>query len=192
MASAPDSLPFRLAHAISCSVVGREDEARVVLHEAARTRFADVPAGWTWMTTVIGYAVLAIELDDAGAAGELYPMLEPFGNQVAFNGATSQGYVGAYLGKLASLLGRHDVADDHLRRALEVNRSFGWNYHESTTLLALAQSVYRRTGALGEAGSAWLAEAEAIAAARGIGLVAKQASRLRDKVGDGPTGDALL
>ena len=94
------------------------------------------------MTTVIGYAVLAIELEDVAAAAELYPLLEPFGDQVAFNGATSQGYVGAYLGKLASLLGRHDIADAHLHRALELNRSFGWKYHEATTLVeALAGRV---------------------------------------------------
>ena len=98
------------------------------------------------MTTVIGYAVLAIDLEDDAAAAKLYPIIEPFGDQVAFNGATSQGYIGAYLGKLASLLGHHDVADAHLRRALEVNLSFGWKYHEATTLVALALSRSRRTG----------------------------------------------
>jgi len=56
------------------------------------------------MTTVIGYAVLAIELQHGAAAEELYPLIEPFADQVAFNGFTSQGYVGAYVGKLASLM----------------------------------------------------------------------------------------
>ena len=179
IASTPDSLPFRLAHAISCSVVGREREARAVLDEAAKTKFADVAVNWTWMTTVIGYAVLAIDLEDAAAAAALYPLLEPYGDQVAFNGATSQGHVGAYLGKLASLLGRHDIADAHLLRALELNRSFGWKYHEATTLVALARSQQRRTGALDERAHGWLDDATAISGDRGIRIVAAHVARLR-------------
>ena len=147
LANTPDALPFRLAFAISCAAVGREDEARTILHEGAAAGVANLPLDFLWMTTVIGYAVLAIELQERAVAAELYPIIEPFGDQVAFNGATSQGYIGAYLGKLASLLGRHDLADAHLRRALEVNISFGWKYHEATTLVALALSQRRRSGA---------------------------------------------
>jgi DNA-binding SARP family transcriptional activator/tetratricopeptide (TPR) repeat protein len=179
IATTPDSLPFRLAHAISCAMTGRDAEARLVLHEAAADKFAHLEVNWTWMTTVIGYAVLAIELEDVGAAAALYPLLEPFGNQVAFNGATSQGYVGAYLGKLASLLGHHDVADDHLHHALVLNRSFGWEYHEATTLVGLARSQQRRTGMLDASGHAWLEQAHNISSAHGIRTVADDISRLR-------------
>lgn len=136
------------------------------------------------MTSVVGYAVLAVELLDRRAAAELYPILEPFGDQVAFNGATSQGHIGAYLGKLASLLGQHDLADAHLRRALEVNESFGWRYHEATTLVALAISQRRRTGTLDAEGRAWLDRAGAIAAECGSAIVAEQVARIRR--GDAP------
>ncbi|MEO7572638.1 MAG: BTAD domain-containing putative transcriptional regulator [Acidimicrobiales bacterium] len=185
MDATPDSLPFRLAHAISCSVVGREREAQAVLDHAASTRFADIATNWTWMTTVIGYAVLAIELEDAAAAADLYPLLEPFADQVAFNGATSQGYVGAYIGKLASLLGEHDVADGHLHRALDLNRAFGWTYHEATTLVALARSQHRRTGFIDEVGRRWLGDAEAISRARGIRLVTAEVDHLQANAGPG-------
>jgi tetratricopeptide (TPR) repeat protein len=185
IATDPDSFPFRLAHAISCAIVGREAEARAVLAEGAAAGFADLPRDHLWMTSVVGYAVLAIELADRGAAAGLYPVLEPFGDQVAFNGATSQGDIGAYLGKLASLLGRHDVADAHLRRALEVNVAFGWRYHEATTLVALALSQRRRTGTLDAQGRAWLDRAAAIAAECGSAMVATQVERTR-------RGDALL
>ncbi len=100
------------------------------------------------MTTVIGYAVLAIGLEDAAIAAELYAILEPFGDEVAFSGATSQGPVSAYLGKLASVTAHHEDADAHLLRALEITRAFGWEYHEATTLVALALSQRRRTGSL--------------------------------------------
>jgi DNA-binding SARP family transcriptional activator/tetratricopeptide (TPR) repeat protein len=184
IAESPDMLPFRLAHAISCAVVGREAEARAVLEQGAADGFTNLPLDYLWMTSVVGYAVLAVDLLDRAAAAELYPILEPFGDQVAFNGATSQGYIGAYLGKLASLTGQHDLADAHLQRALEVNVSFGWRYHEATTLVALALSQRRRTGTLDEQGRAWLDRAGAIAAACGSAAVATQVERTRR--GDAP------
>jgi DNA-binding SARP family transcriptional activator/tetratricopeptide (TPR) repeat protein len=184
IAANPDMFPFRLAHAISCAMVGREAEARAVLAQGAAAGFANLPLDSLWMTSVVGYAVLAIDLHDRAAANELYPILEPFGDQVAFNGATSQGHIGAYLGKLASLIGQHDLADAHLQRALEVNVSFGWSYHEATTLVALARSQQRRTGTLDVQGQAWLDRAEAIAAECGSTIVATQVERTRR--GDAP------
>jgi hypothetical protein len=87
---------------------------------------------------------------------------------VAFNGATSQGPVAAYLGKLASLLGRHAEADDYLRDALGTAVAFGWEYHRATTLIALAQSQLRRTGTLDAKARAWLEEARRVCTERGL------------------------
>lgn len=179
VAANPDMLPFRLAQAIGCCAVGRTEEAREVLAAGASAGFAHVPADYFWMTTIIGYAVLTIELEAPEMAAELYPILEPYEQEVAFNGATSQGHIGAYLGKLASLMDQHDLADEHLHRALEVNLAFGWEYHEATTLVALALSRLRRTGALDEGASAGLDRAEAIAEERGLALVVAQVARLR-------------
>jgi tetratricopeptide (TPR) repeat protein len=184
VAASPDVLPFRLAHAIGCCASGRVEEAAAVLAAGASAGFGHVPADYTWMTAVIGYAVLAIELEDEASAAELYPILEPYGAEVAFNGATSQGHIGAYLGKLASLLGDHDLADDHLHRALAVNLAFGWEYHEATTLVALALSRVRRSGALDDRSAAGLDRAAAIAEERGLALVAAQVARLRAGGGD--------
>ena len=72
LANTPDALPFRLAFAISCAAVGREDEARTILHEGAAAGVANLPLDFLWMTTVIGYAVLAIDLQDRAVAAELY------------------------------------------------------------------------------------------------------------------------
>jgi hypothetical protein len=54
----------------------------------------------------------------------------------------------AYLGRLASLLGRHDVADEYLRAALDTAVAFGWEYHRATTMIELARSRVRRIGAV--------------------------------------------
>lgn len=183
IAETPDAMAYRVAHAISCSVSGREDDALTFLHEGLAQGFDTVPIDWPWMTTVIGYAVLAIELGHVEAAAALRPIIEPFAEHVAFTGGTSQGYVGAYVGKLASLLGDHDTADAYLRRSLAINAEFGWKYHEATTLVALAVSQHRRRGTLDAEGHAWLADAASIAAERGLDIVTRQVDQLRRSMG---------
>jgi len=170
----PGVRPFELAQAITLAAMGRTDAPRQVLREAAAFAFADVPHDYLWMTTIIGYAVLAIELEETTSAEPLFELLEPFADQVAFAGATSQGHIGAYVGKLASLLGRHDVADAHLVRALEVAGSFGWRYHEATTLVALARSQARRSGTLDDAAMSWLTSASELASEFDLPGVARQ------------------
>ena len=121
--------------------------------------FAELPIDSFWMTSVIAYIIIAIELDDREAAAQLLPVIEPYAVQISFNGVTSQGPVAAYAGKLASLLGRHDEAESHLRAALATATAFGWTYHRATTLFALAQARHRRLGALDVEGRSWLSEA---------------------------------
>jgi hypothetical protein len=165
---APTASPLRIAYAITCQAVGRDDIAREILAEGRTAGFSEIPRDAFWMTSVIGYAVLTIALEDRDAAALLFPIIEPFAGQVAFNGASSQGPVSAYLGKLASLLGRHDVADGYLQAALTTASSFGWEYHRATTLVALALSCVRRSGGLDGEAAAWLDEAEHICAAHGL------------------------
>jgi len=175
----PGVRAFELAHAITLAMTGRSDTPRKLLRVAAASDFADVPLDYLWMTSIIGYAVLAIELEDGKSAGPLFELLEPFGDQVAFTGATSQGFIGAYLGKLASVLGRHDVADAYLNRSLAVARSFGWRYHEATTLVALALSRRRRSGLLDQDATSWLALASEIGTKCNLPIVVSQVDAVR-------------
>ena len=179
LAAGETALPFRLAHAISCAVCGRRDEAAAVLQAGHAAGFASVPQDQLWLTTVVGYAVLAIELDDRVAAAELVPVLEPCARQVAFNGATSQGPVAAYLGRLASMLGRHDDADRHLHAALATTEAFGWEYHRASTLICLAESRLRRSGGMDAIVRQLLDDAQEICAAHGIGWWADRIRTLR-------------
>jgi tetratricopeptide (TPR) repeat protein len=150
---------FKLAYVIICAAVGRDEIARDILSEGTASRFAEISVDNMWMTSVIGYAVIAIELDDAEAARHLFPLIEPLANEVAFNGVTSQGPIAAYAGKLASLLGQHDVAERYLLAALDIATEFGWKYHRATTLFALAQARYRQIESLDDECEAWLSEA---------------------------------
>ena len=166
--SSPELLPFRLAYGIICSAIGHDEEAREVLAEGMRQGFSNVQPDLLWMTSTIAYAILAIELEDREAAAVLISSIEPFAAGVAFSGGTSQGPISAYVGKLASLLGRHDEAEHNLRAALATATAFGWEYHRATTLIDLARCRYRRTAVLDSEACAWLDEAEVICAERGI------------------------
>lgn len=174
----PDVVAFQIGYGIICVVAGRPEEAQRILDAGARDNFVSVPNDYLWKTTTIGFAILAIELGDVGAASLLYPILEPFGREVSFNSVTSQGCIAAYLGKLASLLGYHDLADAHLDAALGIANTFGWEYHRATTLVALTVSRIRRLGALDDEAKAWLAEASAICEQCGLASVAAQVETL--------------
>jgi hypothetical protein len=164
----PSVLPFKLAYGIICVSVGQADVARVILREGMESGFAELPIDSFWMTSVIAYVIIAIELDDRDAAAQLLPVIEPNAAEISFNGVTSQGPVGAYVGKLASLLDRHDEAESHLRAALATATAFGWTYHRATTLFALAQAQHRRLGGLDEEGRSWLSEASELCRTHGF------------------------
>ena len=90
----PSVLPFKLAYGIICVAVGQADSAREILHEGMESGFAELPIDNFWMTSVIAYIIIAIELDDRDAAAQLLPVIEPYAAEISFNGVTSQGPVG--------------------------------------------------------------------------------------------------
>ena len=89
----PSVLPFKLAYGIICVAVGQADAAREILHEGMESGFAELPADNFWMTSVIAYVIIAIELGDRDAAAQLLPLIEPYASEISFNGVTSQGPV---------------------------------------------------------------------------------------------------
>ncbi len=155
---------FRLAHAIISVGTGPKEVASDLLDEAVSTRFGHVPPDVLWMTTMLGYAVLAVELEDLEAAALLLPIIEPFAGEVA----TNLGPVAAYVGRLASLLGRHLVAEQHLEAALGIADAFGWDYYRATTQIALASCRLRHLGKLDALALDELAAAERICTAQGL------------------------
>ena len=169
LASGEKAVPFRLAHAIACAVSGRIDEATTVLDGGRADGFAAVPRDLLWLTSIVGYAVLAIELGDTAAAAELFVLLEPYSGHVAFNGATSQGPVAAYLGRLASMLGNYAEADRLLHAALATAEAFGWEYHRASILVCLAESRLRQIEAIDEHAQRLLTAAKHACEEHGIG-----------------------
>lgn len=107
---------------------------------------------------------MAFELEDRDAAAQLLPILEPYASQVA----TNLGPAAAYVGKLASILGRHDDAEQHLNAALAIADAFDWNYYRATALIALAACRRRRLGRLDSLAHASLRKAEHICTAHSL------------------------
>ncbi len=173
---------FRVGHAIVSCEVGRPEVAADLLHAAMRGEIEPTADDFVRSTELIGFAVLALELEDVEAAEWLHPQVVPLAEEVSFNSVTSQGPIAAYAGKLASLLGDTAQAERFLLDALTTTEAFGWQYHRATTLLALAQNRFRADGRLDDEGKAWLADAEALCDAHGIASWAERAAALRARV----------
>jgi len=151
----PVKLTYHLAHAIVSVASGPK---------AAADGFRNVPPDLMWMTSMLGYAILAIELEDLDAAAHLLAVIEPYAGQVV----TNLGPAAAYTGRLASLLGRHDVADQYLNTAFEIVDAFDWDYHRAAILMARAAARHRSFGQIDDAARAWLQTAAGICVARGL------------------------
>lgn len=172
-------ITFRVAHAICCFEVGETAVPRALLREAFDRGIDAIPDDLIRSTTLLGYSILALDLEDVAAAAVLLPTIEPFVDEVSFNGVTSQGPVAAYVGKLLTLLGRHDEAEGRLLEALTVVEAFGWEYHRASTLIALAQNRVAMSGRLDASAERWLARAEELCAVHGLASWARRAAALR-------------
>jgi class 3 adenylate cyclase/tetratricopeptide (TPR) repeat protein len=100
--------------------IDEHDKARALLRDAVASRFRDHPIDALWRGAIGDWAEVAVEVEDPEAAVLLYDLLEPWGDQFAFNGASTRGPVAHELGGLARVLGRLDDADRHLATALEL------------------------------------------------------------------------
>ncbi len=178
VARRPGSLQYRLGLAVAQAAAGRLDEARKTLERGASLGFDEVAVDHMWLTTIIGYAVLAIELADRDVATELRALLAPFADEVSFNGITGQGPIGAYVGRLDSLLGDHEQAERHLEQALHTATAFGWVYHRAAAMVALAQVRARRTGLVDATGMRLLRDAGSLAERHGLEGLAEQVARI--------------
>jgi hypothetical protein len=89
---------------------------------------------WARMTALVLYASAAAQSRCGEEASILYELIEPWKDQLTCADAVSYGHVTIYLGALAGVQGKHDVADEHLsvrqpfpprERAVVVRRRLG-------------------------------------------------------------------
>jgi tetratricopeptide (TPR) repeat protein len=99
--------------------LGRAGEATAIVAEAAADGFEHVHAGESGTSALVLYADAAAQAGLTDAAAVLYELIEPWADQVVWNGASAYGHARMYLGLLAAALGWHELADEHFARACE-------------------------------------------------------------------------
>jgi tetratricopeptide (TPR) repeat protein len=180
-----DEVPWYPLHraALVCLLmdVGREGEARVALDELARDDFSALYPDNEWLLGTSLAAEAAARLEVTDAVEILYRQLAPLAGRHAIGHAEgSVGAVDRYLGLLASALGRHDDAARHLEDAVHINERMGarpWTAHSRHDLAA----VLRARNAPGDATRAADLDADALTAARALGMPALETRIVADQ-----------
>jgi tetratricopeptide (TPR) repeat protein len=133
---------FRATLALALSEAGRLEEARKLIEQPVASGFVDLPYDVTWLAVACIYAHVSSSLGDSQAARVLYPMLEPWSEQIAFPAFGVWGPVSLYLGSLALMLGDVDAAERHLLAAARAAIRAGapiWEARAASRLGQLAQ-----------------------------------------------------
>ena len=97
--------------------LGRSNEAAALFDIGERAEFSDLPFNETWLQTAAQYAECAADLHRTDAATMLYNQLLPYAARFVFVYSLDWGAAARPLGRLATLLGRYDDAETHLREA---------------------------------------------------------------------------
>jgi DNA-binding SARP family transcriptional activator/class 3 adenylate cyclase/tetratricopeptide (TPR) repeat protein len=163
---------------------GDTGEAARLVAEGAALGFAHLPDDLLQLPGLAMYAEAAIRLGATEASAILYDLLAPWHGQLPYMGVGIDGPVDHYLGALAAVLGRIDVAEVHLGRALDTATQLGAHFFEARTRLEWARALAGRQSAEDDERAAVLAgDAVSMAQAYGYPLVAQRARTLATRLG---------
>jgi class 3 adenylate cyclase len=156
--------------------LGRLDEARAMLREAAEDRFEHIPWDPTHLITLALYADAASQTADEEASALLYGLFAPFADQVACTDANGYGHAKLWMGLLSAALGEHERADRELEFACRFHEENGLPLWAARGYLGWAEALRSR----GEAarGREHAARALELAREHGYGAIAPRAIAL--------------
>jgi DNA-binding winged helix-turn-helix (wHTH) protein len=120
----PRIIAWRVVYAYALLCSGRRDECALEYESLKRAGFA-LPDDLNWMTSMSWLAEMSHALNDAEAAAQLYPQLQPYAARlvvIGYAGIACRGSVERFLGLLAATRG-DTAARQHYERALTMNRS---------------------------------------------------------------------
>ncbi|MHB1138173.1 MAG: hypothetical protein ACYC2O_04395 [Microthrixaceae bacterium] len=126
--------------AFALGETGRYDEARSLLTELARDRFAAVPRDLNWLVTMQLLGLVAARVEEVSAAEQLRVLLEPFGllDGTHGSGYASYGPVGRVLGLLSRCCADDDAAIRWFEQVLATRPPGPWT---ALTRLHLAETL---------------------------------------------------
>jgi tetratricopeptide (TPR) repeat protein len=143
LATSPGISTWLASLAYYYGLLGRRGDALTILGDALRAGF-DIGYDQVRSSTLGIYAYAAFVVEYADAAEPLYGLLEPYDGGVVANGATAHGSVGTYMGCLAALLGRHELADRHFEETAAMEEREGMLVGLAHTHLCWAEALARR------------------------------------------------
>ncbi len=140
----PEIPAGRAALAAGYCWLGRRAEATAIIDQAARDGFDELPWDQIRMVTLALYADAVSQLRLPEPAGQLYGLLEPWTDQVIWNGAVGYGLCRTYLGLLAGTLGEPKRADEHLAIASEFHETKNMPLWAARSHLGWAENLAER------------------------------------------------
>ncbi len=174
--ASPGIVGLRAGLAWTLCWLDRREDAAAILEQAASDRFEHVLPASDELAALVLYADVAVQTGDTDASSILLERIEPFADQIDWNGATTWGHVRMYLGLLAAVLGKHDQADRHLAFACEFQEANGMLLSAARAQLGWAEALAER----GDAARAREHAARALELSRehGYGLFEPRAAAL--------------
>lgn len=139
-ASADGDLGIRLWYASHLADQGRLEEVRSLLAGVSLPA-ANVAGPEGWLVRAMGAAKLAVAVEHAEWAAEVYEGIRPFAHLHVVVGSLGgyEGPIALYAGELAALLGRRSEAEELLRQAIDSAAALG-----SPPFVALARHKLAR------------------------------------------------
>ena len=134
-----------------------------------------------WSTSIAMWGVIAEQLGDRDAAENLRDQLAPFAGQIVANRGLCMCSVSGILGRLESLLGNVDAAEEHFAVAEAVVDRLGAPFISSFDDLGRAR-MHQRHGRPEDAEKAvfYSSRAAEVARTHGFAMIEQHASELRD------------
>ena len=124
----------------------RRAEAAKILEQAASDRFDHIASNSATLSALALYADAAVLTDSSGPASILYELIEPWADQVVWNGLIGYGHARMWLGLLAACMGDHEQADQHLAFACDFQETNGLLLWAARAHLGWAEALAGRGG----------------------------------------------
>jgi tetratricopeptide (TPR) repeat protein len=128
------------------------------------------------LTALALYADAAAQTGSSGPASILYELIEPWADQIVWNGIIGYGHARMWLGLLAACMGDHEQADEHLEFACDFQETNGLLLWAARAHLGWAQALAGRGDAT--RGREHAARALELSCEHGYGLFEERAAAL--------------
>jgi class 3 adenylate cyclase/tetratricopeptide (TPR) repeat protein len=142
----PAIAAWRAGLASMLGYLDRGAEAAKILEQAASDRFEHIAPDAATLTALALYADAAALTGSSGPASILYELIEPWADQIVWNGVIGYGHARMWLGLLAACIGDHEQADQHLAFACDFQETNGLLLWAARAHLGWAEALAGRGG----------------------------------------------